>query len=67
MNAEDKKVFAEKITKLRDLSNQMLDHLNKDEWERICDLHVDLDSSADALYEDITQLLIDIAYGTVNK
>jgi hypothetical protein len=67
MNAEDKKVLTAKITKLRDISNKMLALLEKDEYERLCDLHVELDDSADALYDDIVHLLVDVAYGTVSE
>jgi hypothetical protein len=62
LSPEEKASFAQRLSNLRLTVEKMQTHLDKEEWKHLCDLHVEMDDQADALYEDITHLLVEMAY-----
>lgn len=62
LNADEKKSFAQRLSTLRSTIGQMEDLLNKEDWKNLVDLHVEMDMQADALYDDINNLLVKHSY-----
>ena len=59
---EEKKALAKRLSILCTTIKQMEDLLDKEDWKNLCDLHVEMDIQADALYDDINNLLVKNAY-----
>lgn len=62
MTQEEKKDFAQRLASLRSTIGKMEGLLEKEDWKNLCDLHIEMDAQADALYDDISNLLIKNAY-----
>lgn len=62
LTQEEKKELALHLSTLRSTIMKMEELFGKEDWKSLCDLHVDMDIQAEALYDDINNLLVKNAY-----